>query len=223
MPQHPVVNLNIVSCFYADAVDDEQHDDEWPDYYASQAGRAPRALLQTVLQRWDGAATGHEPREAIDLGCGDGADTVELLRRGWRVLAVDQHAAAIDLLRRSVQPTDRDRLITRVADFTDLTRPGADLIYCGWSLPHCPAAQFMTVWKSILTSLRPGGRFAGQLLATRDDWAADPNSSAFQRVDLDSLLAGLNIEDINEVEDDRSSFDGPKHWHYYEVIASRPA
>ncbi|MEC4815643.1 MAG: methyltransferase domain-containing protein [Scytonema sp. PMC 1069.18] len=34
-------------------------------------------------------------RFAVDLGCGDGRDTVELLRQGWRVLAIDGEAEAI--------------------------------------------------------------------------------------------------------------------------------
>jgi trans-aconitate methyltransferase len=32
---------------------------------------------------------------AVDLGCGAGRDTAELLRRGWRVLAIDAEAEAI--------------------------------------------------------------------------------------------------------------------------------
>ncbi|MEJ1932020.1 class I SAM-dependent methyltransferase [Nostoc sp. NIES-2111] len=35
------------------------------------------------------------PRFAVDLGCGDGRDTVELLRRGWRVLGIDGAQEAI--------------------------------------------------------------------------------------------------------------------------------
>ena len=32
---------------------------------------------------------------AIDLGCGDGRDVVEILRRGWRVVAVDAEPEAL--------------------------------------------------------------------------------------------------------------------------------
>ncbi|MGQ9869558.1 hypothetical protein [Leptodesmis sp.] len=34
-------------------------------------------------------------RVAVDLGCGDGRDTVELLRRDWQVLAIDGEPQAI--------------------------------------------------------------------------------------------------------------------------------
>jgi tellurite methyltransferase len=55
---------------------------------------------------------------AIDLGCGDGAETLELLRRGWTVLAVDGSSAGIARLRQSVSPADLPRLTTLVAPFT---------------------------------------------------------------------------------------------------------
>jgi tellurite methyltransferase len=192
----------------------------WADYYAAEAGRPPRPLLEAVLSRWQ--AAGHQPGFAIDLGCGDGADTFELLRRGWTVLAVDRQPAAITLVERNVPDLHRPRLQTRVADFTDLMLPPAELIYCGWSLPHCPADRFTGTWHSIRASLRPHGRIAAHLLGHRDDWAPDPTSSAFTHDVLLTLLAGLNIEYLEEAEEDRNSFDGPKHWHYYHIIARKP-
>lgn len=195
-------------------------DPDWADYYAAQAGRSPRPLLAAVLGSWQRA--GNRPGFAIDLGCGDGADTAELLRQGWTVLAVDRQPAAIALVERNVPDPHRPRLQTRVADFTALPLPAADLIYCGWSLPHCPAAQFTSTWHTIRAALRPRGRIAAHLLGHRDDWAPDPASSAFGRDTLDILLAGLDIEHLKEIEEDRNSFDGLKHWHYYEIIARQP-
>lgn len=29
----------------------------------------------------------------------------------------------------------------------------------------------------------------------------------------------MDVEHLEETEQDRDSFDGPKHWHYYEIIA----
>jgi tellurite methyltransferase len=195
-------------------------DPDWASYYAAQAGRPPRPLLRTVLDRWQ--AAGNRPGFAIDLGCGDGADTLELLRQGWTVLTVDRQAAAITLVERNVPDRQRPRLQTLVADFTALALPAADLIYCGWSLPHCPAARFTGTWRNIRAALRPHGRITAHLLGHRDDWAPDPASSAFGPDALVALLAGLDVEHLEEIEEDRDSFDGPKHWHYYEIIARSP-
>ena len=60
---------------------------EWRRYYAAALQDPPRATLLHALERF--AAEAHVPRErfAVDLGSGTGRDTLELLRRGWRVLA----------------------------------------------------------------------------------------------------------------------------------------
>jgi SAM-dependent methyltransferase len=108
-----------------------------------------------VLDWWQ--ASGHGPGFAVDLGCGDGADTAELLCRGWTVLAVDRQLAAIALAEHNVPDHDRPRLRTLAADFTALALPAADLIYCGWSLPHCPATRFPGTWHAIRAALRPRG------------------------------------------------------------------
>jgi tellurite methyltransferase len=52
-------------------------------YYDGVKGRPPRPTLSRAADAFAG------PGFAVDLGCGDGRDTIELLRRGWRVLAID--------------------------------------------------------------------------------------------------------------------------------------
>ena len=57
-------------------------------------------MLLAACQRL-GAGAG---RMAIDLGCGDGTDTLALLDRGWSVLAVDIEPAGLALLRSRIPP-----------------------------------------------------------------------------------------------------------------------
>ena len=66
----------------------------WTKYYAATEGRPPRPTLLFALDRF-----GAEPHRAADLGCGDGRDTIELLRRGWSVIALDSEPTAIARLR----------------------------------------------------------------------------------------------------------------------------
>jgi hypothetical protein len=127
------------------------------------------------------------------------------------VLAVDRQPAAIAQAERNVPDHHRPRLRTLAADFTALALPAADLIYCGWSLPHCPATLFPGTWHAIRAALRPHGRIAAHLLGHRDDWTPDPAASAFRPDALDTLLAGMDVEHLEETEEDRDSFDGHKH------------
>ncbi len=192
----------------------------WVDYLAAQSDRGARMLLRRALDRYGDAHPGG--RLAVDAGSGAGADSVELLRRGWRVLAIDREPAAIALLDRQVPAADRPRLTTLTADFTDVEFPAADLVHCGWSLPHCPADRFPRLWLQLRAALRPGGRFVGQLLGERDDWSGGPMSTAVSAAALPGLLAGLAVETCEEVERDGDAFGGRKHWHYYDIIARHP-
>src|SRR5204862_391013 len=92
--------------------------------------------VELVMRSTDlGAAVG-EVGSAIDLGCGDGTETAELLRRGWRVLAIDAEPDGVRRLRQRVPVTDAARLDARVVRFEDLgPLPGADLVHAAWSLP----------------------------------------------------------------------------------------
>src|SRR6185437_9373887 len=106
-----------------------------------------------------------------------------LLRRGWRVLAIDAEPAAIARLQgRSDLPADAT-LETRCARFEDATWPTSDLINASFALPLCPPERFPEVWARIERSLATGGRFAGQLFGERDEWRGEPGITHHARAD----------------------------------------
>jgi len=71
---------------------------EWSRYYDAVSDD-PRETLLDALDRFDA------PGVAADLGCGTGRDTVELLRRGWQVVAIDSEEEAIRRLRATTATT----------------------------------------------------------------------------------------------------------------------
>jgi SAM-dependent methyltransferase len=198
----------------------------WPRYYQAVQGRAPRPIFTTALAAF--RATSHNPvgAYAIDLGCGDGTETIALLAAGWHVLAIDQEPAAIERVLASVPAAFRPQLSTQVAGFEAVVLPAADFIYAGLSLPFCTPAAFPLLWAQIETALRPGGRFAGHFFGERDSWASDPTMTMtfHTKQSLIARFGTFKIEVLNEVENDRPTALGqPKHWHIFEVVAQRPA
>src|SRR3546814_8132509 len=63
----------------------------WTGYYDKLIDRPPRRTLLYALSLFEGedGRPADAPRLAVDLGSGGGRDAVELLRRGWSVLALD--------------------------------------------------------------------------------------------------------------------------------------
>jgi SAM-dependent methyltransferase len=192
---------------------------DWAGYYASSAGREPRLLLLAACQEL-GAG---QDRLAIDLGCGEGTDALELLARGWLVLAVDAQPAGLALLRARIPPAAAGRIRVLRAAFAEADLPPAHLIHAGFSLPFCPPREFPALWARIRRALAPGGVFAGQLFGTRDTWADDPDLTFHTRPQAETLLDGLDVLRLEETERDGRAYSGPKHWHTFDILARQPA
>lgn len=198
---------------------------DWPKYFDRVAGKPPRDTLVAALDAFEREgipdASSVEPPLAIDLGCGEGRDTEELLRRGWRVIAIDGHPDGIRRLHNRDLP-HRDRLTVRHEPFEGLVLPRATLINASFSLPFCPPEHFDTLWRTLVEAIKPGGRFSGQLFGDRDDWASIPDRSHQTRAQAEALLADFAIERFDEQEDDgNDALDNPKHWHRFDIVAVR--
>jgi tellurite methyltransferase len=201
------------------ADDDKQRD--WASYYEKLRNRPPRRTTLFALDR-----LGAEPRGrlAVDLGCGDGRDTIEMLRRGWRVMAVDAEAVALERLKaRPDLPLDA-RIDAVVARFETVDLPGdALLINSSFALPLCEPEDFRRVVSEIAQRLAPGGRFAGQFYGPRDSWVGRPGMTFVTRVEAERLLEGLAVEMFEEEESDGVTPRGnAKHWHIFHIVARKP-
>lgn len=190
---------------------------DWTEYFAVHQDRAPRPLLLDVLSKWPSG----EGRQAIDLGCGTGSETLGMLHEGWSVLAVDAEAVAIDLLLDRVPASDRPRLQTVNAPFDVVSLPPAELVHAGFSLPFCGPERFAVVWQTIQAAVLPGGRFAGQLFGVRDSWKGSPDMTFLHHDEVCALLTEWEVEVFDEVDHDGAAVSGPKHWHLWHIVARR--
>lgn len=202
-------------------------DNPWPAYHRAVAGAAPRPTLLAALDAFAAVEPGLGPapgqRFAVDLGCGGGTDTVELLRRGWRVLAIDAEPHGIEFLLQRDDLDPSELLETRVARLEDTTWPVADLINASLVLPFLAPDAFERVWARIRSSLGPGGRFAGHFFGQHDDWARRPGRSHHSQAEIEALIGQLELERFEEREwDGETALGEPKHWHIFEVVARRP-
>ena len=199
---------------------------DWPAYFAAVEGKPARDTLLRALDLFakeesamDG---GPMQRLAVDLGCGSGRDTLELLARGWRVLAIDSSPLAIEMLEEKVPAEQRARLETRVAGFEGLRLPRADLVNASYALPFCDPGEFDGVWREIVGAIPVGGRFAGQFFGERDGWASLPDRTHHTRDQVNAMLREFNLEDLKEIENREAGVTGElKDWHIFHLVARR--
>jgi SAM-dependent methyltransferase len=172
------------------------------------------------LERFDAEKSTTGSQFAVDLGCGEGRDTVELLRRGWRVLGIDGNPDAIARLR-SRPDIAPERLETQVTRFEEVILPReVDLVNASFSLPFCPPEYFSDLWSKIVSSLRSGGRFCGQLFGDRDSWAIYTSINHHTREQVEVLLQPFDVE-VFEEEDHpgKTALGEHKHWHIFQIVA----
>lgn len=191
----------------------------WNNFYEKTSGREVRPLLIRTLELMESAD--QVPGFAVELGCGDGTDTAELLRRGWRVLGIDASEEGITRTRARAESLGlAESLETRHAKFEELDGlPKADLVYSAVSLPFCPPDHFGDLWNHIRYATAPGGWIAVQLFGPHDTWFGTPGLNFHSREEVEGLIDGLKIRAFEERDEDGQAVSGPKHWHIFDVIA----
>jgi SAM-dependent methyltransferase len=127
----------------------------WESHYGAAervwSGRANATLLDVVQDL--------PPGTALDLGCGEGGDAVELALRGWRVTAVDVSRTALErTARHAAEAGVADRVRTERHDLGRSAPPGTyDLVSAAFlhSPVELPREQ---VLRQAADAVAPGGR-----------------------------------------------------------------
>ena len=192
---------------------------DWPGYFKAVAGKPPRETLLEALTRFKD----EQPTTAIDLGCGEGRDTQELLNQGWRVLAIDGSQAGIDTLFERPGLANHPNLTTRISTFEQLADlPRVRLLNASFCIPFCIPEHFNRFWNTITSAIEPGGRFSGQLFGDRDSWASIPDRSHQTRAEAEALFSDFDLEMFDEEERDKQDFQGlTKRWHIFHIVARK--
>lgn len=165
---------------------------------------------------------------AYDLGCGAGNDTMYLLKKNWKVIAIDREIDVISKKKSELDKELQKNLQILKMSFENLKlEEKCDLIIAINSLPFCSFDKFDLLWKNIKESLKIGGRIAITLFGVNDEFNKDSSKMTFfTRSEILELLKDFKIEgktgDIIEKEfDGRLASGVPHHWHKYIIMARK--
>jgi len=180
-----------------------------------------------ILYRAGLESVGEEFR-VLDIGCGNGAQTLRLAAElGGRVAAVDNHQLYLDELERRAEAQGlADRIETRCADMKGLDLGGEtfDLVWAEGSAYLMGIPEALRAWRSFL---RPGGALGFTELTWLEDGAPGPCQEYFaaeypQMTDAASHLA--TIEECGYELVGRFTLPESSWWEpYYGPLAERLA
>ena len=189
---------------------------DWKAYYDAVANRPPRKTILTALEAFE------QPGKAIDLGCGDGRDTIAILRQHWQVLAIDKKPDAINRLL-SRPDINSQQLSTQIVSFEQLQlTQQVELINASFCLPFCDPIAFPNLWNQIYNSLVPGGRFSGHLFGDRDSWSDNQLINTFTLQQLETLLKPYTIELLEEEEHPgKTPLGEERDWHIFHIVVQK--
>lgn len=188
----------------------------WDDKYRSRDqlfSGAPNGVLVTE-------AADLQPGQALDVGCGEGADALWLARRGWQVTAVD--ISEIALQRAAATAGDlADRVAWARADLTATPPPAGAFELVSVQYFPLPYQADHTAIRRLLNAVSPGGTL---LVGSHDlaDFPADHErdfdpSDYYQPADIAKLLDHNWTVQVNETRPRTAPQPAGTH-HVHDIV-----
>jgi cyclopropane fatty-acyl-phospholipid synthase-like methyltransferase len=170
-------------------------------------------------------------RCVLDLGCGDGRNSLFMAAAGYTVIAVDSSPAGIEKLTRMARARGLDeRLAGVVADVRDLPfLPELfDLVVAVTIIDHLPDHDIDALLERMIGALKPGGSAVIQVHTIGDPGYRDPRANVASELaseirhyfDYDELRARLTDRLRVEHYDVRMEYDtshGRPHYHGFAI------
>ena len=159
---------------------------------------------------------------ALDLGCGSGRDTIELLKNGWKVISID-FANTKDLIESKLTYKEIQNFKFIEGKFENVNLEKNDLTIAYFSLQYCESSKFQYLWQNIENNLNKNGFFMGNFLGNNDSWKnLDKPLIFFSKESVLKLFENFEIIKFDEIEKDGKTGLGiEKHWHIFNVIAKK--
>ena len=191
----------------------------WNDYFDKVIDPPMRETVGHALE----ALGKGDGRQAVDLGCGSGNDTVHMVKAGFKVHAIDGSADGLARLRARPDMQGHKNLTTEQSLYEIVKLPRNVWINAGFALPFSKKDVFERIWEHIYDRLEKGGVFSGQLFGFNDTWHCKVADMNFHDMaGIERLLQKYTTLHLREEESDGTDAVGrPKHWHIYHIVIQK--
>ena len=189
----------------------------WKQYYDKTKKEYPRNNVKFLIDSLNLKFT-----NAIDLGCGQGNDTVYLINNDFKVLGIDKENVE-EIIRERLSQDKQKYFQFKKQKLEALKIPNTDLIIANFSLSFCKKEYFKSMWEKIVESININGYFVGTIFGINDSWNnLGKDMSFFTREEAEKLFKQFKIIRFEEIENDKPTALGEeKHWHFYSIIAQK--
>lgn len=187
----------------------------WDDFYEATKDRPPRQILIDAVKHVERSGL------ALDIGAGALNETKFLLKQGFEVTAIDSEPTSAKAARALANP----KLHFHRVSYEKFSFPKQeyDLVAAIYALPFTPPEYFDKVMRSVLSSVKPGGVFAGHFYGEHDEWnSGTTNMSFVSKSAIQNYFKEFEMIDFDEREGEESAdTGGTKYWHIFQIIARR--
>lgn len=193
--------------------------ENWDEYYKNTISRFPSKIL---AKYFDLGLDGNDKSNkiAIDLGCGAGNDTIYLLKKNYKVIAVDKEVSVVDLIKSRISDTSKLDFI--IGSFEDVKLSKANLITSNFSTYFCKPQYFSRFCNEITNNIVEGGYFVGNFLGKEDDWSIDSKRTFIDKEQLNMIFKDFEIVFFKEKKFNKQTVKGKmKLWHIFQIIARK--
>lgn len=115
-------------------------------YYENTKDALPNPIVKKFINM------NIKQKNAIDLGCGAGRDTIYLIKNGWKVLSIDKENTK-ELISSKLNIKEIKRFRFNVQNFEDIKLEKNNLLVANFSIPFCSKDYFNKFWNKINDSI----------------------------------------------------------------------
>lgn len=125
-------------------------------YYENTKDALPHAMVKKFIKM------NIKHKNAIDLGCGAGRDTIYLIKNGWNVLSIDRENTR-EIIADKLNNEEIKRFNFKCLSFENIKLEKSNLLVSNFSIPFCNKNYFNEFWREISNSILKERIFCWQL------------------------------------------------------------